>query len=59
MYRLSMMEAVSSPACKSSLERRLATKSSELQELRVKCKNAEERESKLQNQVKLSQMQPA
>ena len=54
-----MMEAVSSPACKSSLERRLATKSSELQELRVKCKNAEERESKLQNQVKLSQMQPA
>ena len=51
--RSAVADAVSSPVCKGSLERRLAAKSSELQELRLKCKTVEEREAKLQSQVSL------
>ena len=46
-FRPSLTKEVSSPACKASLERRLTMKSRELQELRERCKTAEDRETTL------------
>lgn len=53
LFRLpSLTDQVASPACKNSLERRLTTKSQELQQMRERYKNSEDRENTMKVSVK-------